>query len=270
MKELKVNITTTITVPIGATTLSITHEWGDIIATNVAVSGTYAFTPTSIGVHKFVWSTGQTDFYEIVLPMATSVDFFTDYPDLETTGGDAFVATERRVRKVIEKFTGQKFGPYVGKSQEIQGDGGDTLALPVRCTALTSVQTVFGDTLTDVVELGGDSDWYVRYKATLHAPYRDIKRDIYWRGHDFFKKNMFYVVTGNWGWEYVPNDVVEASKLLLADGFGDLNDLRKHGINRAQLGDFEYYLNADQWGTTGNTEADLLLSPYVILNLGLA
>ena len=200
--------------------------------------------------------------------MVTSSAFFTDNPDVESLE-DKFPQYERRVRAIIETFTGQKFGPYVNKTIRLQGDDGETLELPVRVRTLVSLTDTYAADLTDYVEVAPGTGFFLQRKHTFRY-YYDIKTDVgSERTQDFFTRRLDFNVAGDFGWPYVPPDVSEAASILLYDEFTDANDLRQHGFNEAQLGDFSYKLNADQWGTTGNTQADLILSPYVQMNLGL-
>lgn len=271
MKEIVVNKTKSFTVPAGATSVTITHEWGEVeaTATGLTPGDAYLFTPNSLGVYKVAWNTG-TDFYESALPLVSSSDFFAEHEDLELED-ERFVATERAVRKLIETITGQKFGPYSGKTLRLQGDGGDTLEIPVRIRSVDLVTDQWEDDLTDVIEIAAGEPFFLQYKDRFRAPfYQDYKRDlsVERRKQDFFTDKLDFSITGDFGWEWVPSEVVEAAKLLIVDTLNGSNDLRERGINEAQLGDFSYKLNADQWGTTGNTRADVLLSNYVIMRFG--
>lgn len=275
MNEIVVNKTKILTVPDTATKIKIIHEWGDTVIPATTVTDTYNFIPDSIGVHKVIWSdnsaTIRTDYYSVALPVISDGEFFDDYPQLEATKSDLFTSTERRVRSVIQNYTSQMFGPFISKTLDLTGDGGDSLELPYRITNLSGVTDSFGSDYLDLVEIapsGGASEWFLQYKHSFYR-YRDIKRDISTEPGDFFSCGMTFSITGDFGWEYVPTEVTDAAKLLIADEFTGATDLRQHGVFEAQLGDFSYKLNADQWGTTGNTQADNLLSSYVIMRIGM-
>lgn len=276
MQEYSVDVQTTYTVPATATKLTVTHEWGDIVVTNDTVvgGGTYNFTPNSIGVYKFAWKIGttplSTQHFSIVKPLVSSAEFLAEYPQWSSRSAE-FTALEKRIRVVIENYTGQRFGPYVNKSRSVPGDGGDTLELPVRLTALTSVIDNYGDDRTNEVEVAAGSNDYLEYQTSLrHIPGHDIKRDITLDRRDYFSHRYDFTIVGNWGWEFIPTDVTEAAKLLIHDEYSGQLDLRKHGITEAELGDYRYRLSSDFAGTTGNMQADLLLSQFILINLGLA
>lgn len=282
MKEIRVNSPKLLTVPTGATNLVVVHEWGDIVETSAVTEGeTYSFTPDSIGVHEFTWlnSLGQTvqmEHHSSYLPLVEASDFFADHELLEEYTDD-FKKIERIVRLLIQNYTGQLFGPYVNKSLEIQGDGGDFLYLPVRIMALTSVLNGYGDDSSELLEISpNESTILQRVSRFNRAAYgssdlHDVKRDISWDRYEAFSPRHTYSITGDWGWRYVPMEVSEASKLLISEILGDddILELKRKGVFEAQLGDFKLRLNADMWGTTGNVAADNLLSPYVLLGIGI-
>lgn len=275
MKEYRINVEQTFDVPAGATNLTITHEWGSVLVDNVAVSGTYDFTADSIGVHKFAWidaTIPQTDFYSFITKVISPSEFFIDNEDLEDFDED-FDEVERLIRHIIQNYTGQRFGPYVDKSMELNGDGGDSIYLPVRLTSLSGVVNNFGDDITDLCEISPNDPTFIQRSPRFTGGHiYEVKRDIMWNSFELFNERNAFTITGNWGWEYVPSEVVEAAKLLIIQGIDgdDIQDMRSRGVFRTELGDFKLFLNQDQWGSTGNNRADTLLSAYVQFGIGLA
>jgi hypothetical protein len=274
MKEIEVNKTRNLVVPEDATAVQIVHEWGDVVATTTGLTegNNYSFTPDSIGAHSVIWKAGatviKTDYYNVYMPLITATEFFASYPDHELDD-EKFPMYERRARAIIETFTGQKFGPYENKTIRIQGEDGHTLEIPYRVRNLSSLSDVYGADFTDYVEVAPGTNYFLQ-RRHAYRHYADIKADISVENNtNFFTHRLDFVITGDFGWPYVPADVSEAAAILIDDEFTNAGDLRKHGFNEAQLGDFSYKLNADQWGTTGNTQVDLMLAPYVQINLGL-
>ena len=274
MKEVKVNKKKSFLIPEDATSVQISHEWGDVVAmaTGLVPGEFFEFTPDSIGAHHFIWKDGssvvKTEYYNIYMPIITASEFFSAYPEHEAED-DKFPNYERRVRSIVEMYTGQKFGPYINKTIRLQGEGGNTLELPVVVRALYSVSDTYDSDFTDYVEIAPGTSYFLQNRHAYRY-YNDIKSDIsVEHNHDFFTHRLDFAITGDFGWPYVPADVSEAAGILLGDEYTNAGDLRKHGFNEAQLGDFSYKLNADQWGTTGNTQVDLMLAPYVQINLGL-
>ena len=283
MKEVQVGKTKILVVPAGVNRVSVTHEWGDVVVSNATVvaAAQYSLTSNSIGVHKVSWNfydSGNNtttlvsnEFYSFYVPVISSSEFFELNEELEDFDDD-FPKLEAMVRTTIQNYTGQKFGPYVSKTLEIQGDGGDSLELPVQVLALTSIDSNYGDSLLDLVEVSpNDRTFLQRHSRFRGASYYDIKRDIGYQHGNIFNSNNIFTIVGTFGWEYVPTEVSQAANILIADliGSDDIAEMRQKGVFETHLGDFSLRLNADQWGTTGNTYADNLLSTYVKMGIGL-
>ena len=274
MKEIQVSKATILIAPDNAASIKVYHEWqNELVASYTLGVGetSYSFTPDSIGVYKAVWSDSgaseiQKDFYASYVPVVSSSEFFANYEDLEDFD-DLYVSAERTVRYIIENYTGQRFGPYVDKSLVVQGDGGDSLVLPLRIMALTSVVDSWGEDVTDFMMIGPNHDEIIQYQPEFRPGGWDFdtKRDIFSYGSEIFSHRKDFTITGDFGWEYVPPEVTQAAMLLVQDALGgtEVAELRKQGVIEAQLGDFRVKLNADQWGTTGNVQADSLLGRFI-------
>lgn len=262
MTEIEVGEEVTLTAPAGATSVDIFHEWeSETPEGNYSVTaGVATFTPSSIGVHKFVWDTGKIEHRVAVVRLVA--------PDAGLTGAEleAFIANERLARFIIEGYTGQKFGPYHEKELTLQGDDGDSLVLPLRLTSFTSIIDNDGIDITEQLQVSHSNDEIIQGKPGYRGGAYDFdtKRDISAWSYDIFSHRKDFSITGNWGWEYVPPEVSQAAELLIASfSGGEVAEMRASGIYEAQLGDFSLKLNADQWGTTGNVQADQLLSRYI-------
>lgn len=284
MEEVYVGVEKTYEVPAGAETLTVTHEWGDVVVNNEAVAVDFAYTTDSIGTYKFVWKDGDgnvvsTAFYSSVVQLISSEDFFTQYPEHEGAFQSSFSMLERIVRNRIQNYTGQRFGPYVNKSLELQGDGGDSLQLPVRVTALSSVLNNYGHDITEMVEICPNDDSIIQRAPRFRGPYYyDNENYVYgrareklWEWHELFDDRYSFTIVGNFGYEYVPTEVSDSAMLLLVDQMtgDDIAEMRQKGVLEVELGDFRVKMNADQWGTTGNATADNLLANYVNFGIGL-
>lgn len=272
MEEVKVGIEIELNPPMPSDALVIVHEWG----TQTVQTGAdyYKWTPTSIGVHKLFWKQG-TDivstpvFKEAYVPIIDYDEFTEAVPSLSLTE-DEFKLVEKDVRHKIENYCGQKFGPYVGQTIEVQGDGGDSLMLPAPALALTSVTDSFGTELTDYVQIAVGFNTAISTRPTYAASWIDTKQDISFSMRELFRETQSFVLEGDFGWEYVPSDVSLAAKYLINDVFTDeITGQIKKGVVETQLGDFKLKMNADRWGSTGNAEADNLLSEFVVFGIGL-
>lgn len=273
MEEVKLGIEVELNPPMPSDALVIVHEWG----TTTVQTGVdyYKWVPTSIGVHKLFFKSG-TDivsspiFKEAYVPIIDYDEFITNTPALNTLDESSFDLCEKEVRRIIQNYCGQKFGPYVGQTIEVQGDGGDSLVLPAPALALTSVTDSFGTELTHYVDISAGFNTSLSTKPTYTSHWTDTKADVSFRMRDMFRETQVYVIEGDFGWEYVPSDVSVAANVLIKDVFtNDLTGQIQMGVVETQLGDFKLKLNADKWGTTGNAKADNLLAGYVNFGIGL-
>jgi hypothetical protein len=276
MEEIKVGEEIELTAPItspAVDSLVIVHEWG---TTRVQTGANLnKWTPDSIGVHKLFFKAG-TDvvsspvFKEAYVPIINYDEFITDTPALSALSEDDFNLCEKEIRRIVQNYCGQKFGPYVGQTIEVQGDGGDSLVLPAPALALTSVQDSFGTELTHYVDISAGFNTSISTKPTYTSHWVDTKADVSFRMRDMFRETQVYVIEGDFGWEYVPSDVSAAARMLIADVFtNELTGQIQMGVVETQLGDFKLKLNADRWGSTGNGKADNMLAGYVNFGIGL-
>lgn len=266
MLEVKVNEQISFDPPLGSSDgIRVTHEWGK----TVDIVG-YDWTPDSIGVHKIVFMyQGEVVtapiFRAVYLPLITYEEFNDN-----TIDESLFDEFESLIRHTVQNYCGQKFGPYVGQTIEIQGDGGDALELPAPALALTSVEDSFGTDLTQFVDIAPGANGFLLRKAIYGVTnFFDAKADITFRMSDLFKETQSYVVTGDFGWEYVPQEVQLAANILIKDVMSEASEMIQQGIVEQHLGDFKIKYNADRWGSTGNGRADNLLAGYVNFGIGL-
>jgi hypothetical protein len=278
VQELQVGVESAIAVPTGATVLNIIHEWGDVVLEDEVVSspGDYDFTPDSVGVHRFIWSNGattiSTQFFGVFMQVISLDDFTAAFAGFDTITEDEFAIMERTARHTIQNYTGRIFGPYVAKTLRIEGDGGDSMYLPERVTDIAAVTDEYGTDVTTQVEIAPQTDNIIQKASTFRGGYEyEVKRDVFWHRYQLFREGKTFNILGNFGYEYIPVEVGLAAGLLLRDAIGedDVSALRARGVFEAQMGDFSLRLNADQWGTTGNIQADNMLSPYVNMGIGL-
>lgn len=273
MKAIKVGVEETLDVPGDADTLLLTHEWGGVEEISTP-SSTYSWTPTSIGVIRLEWYEAEdlvsTEFIECYVPILDEQQFIAE--SNLPMDSNMFTSVERTARLLIQNFTNQKFGPLTGQSMVIQGDGGNSISLPTRITKITSVIDSYGSDITEFCEIYPNEPTIIQRRAPFTSSFdTDTKRDVVWHSYELFKTRVSYAITGNWGWAYVPSEIAEAASIMITDAItgSDASELRSQGVIEAQIGDFKMRLNADQWGTTGNTRADTMLSGYVNFGIGL-
>jgi hypothetical protein len=71
-------------------------------------------------------------------------------------------------------------------------------------------------------------------------------------------------VTGDFGWRFVPDNIKQASSLLIADMMNNDSEYRNHGIVRVEMDAIRLYMKDSFYESTGNIEADVLLMDYTL------
>jgi hypothetical protein len=221
---------------------------------------------STLGRYQVTWTytvsgvtNTRTTFYEVVVAHVTASEIRSEVPELANKTDDEIYRKERLARQIIETYCNQRFTFELGKTYKVLGTGRNTLLLPNRIFTLTSVKAG-ADTVEDItayVEI--HDDYHLRW---AQAPWGvDLAREFF--DTYLFKKNEVYRVTGDWGWQYVPEEVKLATIYLIKDYFTDDYVLRQHGIISANIGDESYRFADELWPSTGNVDVDALLSNYV-------
>jgi hypothetical protein len=210
----------------------------------------------------------------IVRPVITYQQLFTRYPDLPLTQPE-FRLLEGVVRKVIETYCNQTFTKEVDDSYTILGGDSNSLPLPKRLINLTAVSLLDdvidsnGDPisydLTDYVTWDADKPWSIRRRRGFGST---IGSDVTTRRR-FFKYPGVYRVRGDWGWENVPQPVVDAAGILIVEYMQPDAKYRDKYITVIRAGDWRMEFEETGMATTGSANADAMLSPFRNLNPGI-
>lgn len=201
---------------------------------------------------------------------------------------------ERRIRGIVNSFTGQEFGRVDG-TKKVTGAGDVQLRLPDRLSSLTRIEGVNtlvnyqrdasgnlvwayspdypGDDSRRVLvpidngplyDIRGDG-FYLGLAAPLPQTYsytnpiRDP--DSMWQGGGF-RENSPYYVTGIWGYESVPSDVKEATLILIEDALCPDSEYRDRYVDNYKAADWRVEYSDRAFRGTGSVMADQLLEPY--------
>jgi hypothetical protein len=226
--------------------------------------------------YKVIWVYGiagdsvyeQTETIALVRPYARYEEIVSDHPQIaEQYTFDEIRNMERRVRMIIDTFCGQSFNYEPDKTITVAGTVGNSLALNHRIIRLTGMWANFGE-ITSFVSVSPGGTWMLRYNGPSgYVPYRDIKRDI---GpgmglefmNQFFRGDTIYTVTGDFGWEEVPPMVNQAARLLVWDYFQPESEWRRKNMDNLRAADWRFEVATAPITTTGNIDADLMLSNY--------
>ncbi|QQO39718.1 head-to-tail adaptor [Streptomyces phage Belfort] len=211
----------------------------------------------------------------------TSVNVVTPYVTIEeiraatemsvTDVSDAeLIRLERRIRGVIDNYTGQSFGRYVGTKQVI-GSGDNELKLSNRLVSIdniTGANIMYdseGVSAAGFYSVRGDG-WYVGVSNPVpdgDYVFQNVIRDpdSMWN-YGGFKDNMVYAVTGTWGWDDVPAEVKEAALSLCEDELCPQSEYRDRYLKSISGDGWRYEYVPNAYYGTGSVIADQLLAPF--------
>jgi hypothetical protein len=301
MDDVKINTskTLTLTLPSDPTgnvvSVSLYHEFGSLVSgpTNATRSSAGVYTITygqqasgvyilnSAGKHRadFTYTVSGTSYtqsqYINVYTQYTDIDtFFTDHPDLETDYYDKFEKMERRVRNIINTFCGQSFDYYPTKYIQIYGSNKNVLHLPIPINTLTKVtvnigyedETVIHDSTDSTINNiekskephNFNSSYYIQFRRSFLDSVQSIITSSKFDAGDSYK------IEGDFGWRYVPDNIVQAADLLLEDMMNGDSDYRRHGISTIDMDILKYNTKDTFYESTGNIDADVLLMDYTL------
>jgi len=293
MDDVKINTSKTISLALGAdpdsSTVNATlyHEFADSSVVQVSTactrtsagnySITYGESPASSVFDYNISSTeyNSENYFSVYTPYITAITFFTNHSDLQTTFGAKFDDYEKKARRIINTYCGQNFDYYGSKSFVIDGYDTRFLRLPHPIDTLTTVVADFGDSDAETIHNSSEStlnnlekyhamgnfgsSYAIRFKNKVSDTRKSYIARTY---HNKFNSKSDYKVTGNYGWRYVPNNVRDAAELLILDLMNDDSEFRRHRIHSIDMDTTRYRFDRDFYGTTGNTDADVLLMDY--------
>jgi len=199
-----------------------------------------------------------TECYKIVKPYASWNLFVDKFAQYNKAYAD-YVEAERVVRYVINSYCGQSFETFEAAIR-VEGNGLDGLILPHPLLSETNVQWSDGYNViytdTDIPwEISGNG-WILRKQSTYDS------FDPVCEPHDKFKRNVIYTVTGVWGYECIPNPVVESARLLIEDYICPDQNYRNKYLDNIRSGDWRLEFNDWAFVGTGNATVDRLLKEY--------
>ncbi len=263
----------------------------DGVAYNDPILGKYTYDMgadvTSLNrVLKVVWSytintksTYQEDFYDVYTPYASVSDIIEYYnfgtrpSDINYKSDQEIQSAEFIARMQIENYTYQKFGRYWG-SQEIFGNGSDALELTER---MLEVQKMYENgilaidyTQDPVLNTFG---WNIELTPTNKA-IRILKQDYmnslsYDSSFDpvvaytgSFRAGTRYMVYGEKGWSYVPQDIRRCTVILAGDYLSQDAQWRQKYLKKIDLSEISFELSAGAFNGTGNAIVDSILDSY--------
>ena len=296
--KIETSKTLTLTLPSDPTSnvvsVSLYHEFGSLVSgpTNATRSSAGVYTITygqaASGIYilnaagryrtDFTYTIGgvsytQSQYFNVYTPYIDV--FFEDHPELETDWYDKFEKMEKKVRNIINTYCGQSFEYYPNKQLEVMGSGKNSLHLPNPITTLRKVtsdpgtndETILHDitdaTLNHIEKIKEPHSFGSSYYLQFRKSVLDSVNVLLLLNR--FDRQSVYRVEGDFGWQFVPNNIEQAADLLLVDMMNDDSEFRRHGIQRVEMDTIRYEINTTNFfETTGNIDADVLLMDYTL------
>lgn len=301
MEDIKINTNKTLTLtlpgdPTGnSVSASLYHEFGSLvsgptaatrsntgvytISYNQAASGIYPLNSGGRYRAEFTYAVSgttykQSQYLNVYTPYITADEFFEDHPELEDDFFDKFDKMEKKVRNIINTFCGQTFDYYPNKYMILGGSGRKTLHLPLPIVNLTKVTSNVGDDDEEILHDATDSSldnieksrephnfqssYWIQYKRS----YLDSVQTLI--THAVFDEDDDFKIEGDFGWQFVPNNVNQAADLILVDMMTDDSEFRRHGVTNVDMDTISYSMKSSFYESTGNIDADVLLMDYTL------
>lgn len=215
------------------------------------------------------------EYASLIRPFATA-SRIKSLATIENSITDATLEkNERKARYFLQSHIGIDFTKEYN-SMVVYGNNSDILSLP---TPLIQLDKIYEDDILiyDMVSSASVNELDFNLEASLSRTRIKIinTEDEFERAvQEFpevhvlpydgvFKKDCQYKITGVWGYQYVPNEIEQATALLVEDYL--CNDFNIRNKNISKLSNDSYDLTyASNAGTgTGNLLVDKLISPWL-------
>lgn len=227
-----------------------------------------------------VWSDGagfsREQTVDVVTPLVSLSRLRTLFEGESKTDAE-LRELEQAVRVFIQTYTGQSYGFFTGVRTFV-GTGQNKVLLPQRLNKLTAFAGVYGGNPDptkniDLVSVGSDG-WSLivnqkKYLGIKEAPPEELL-NVYSGGiirvPDWYLKRFdsgqTYTVTGEWGYDAVPDAVQEAAMLLANDYSCNETLYRDRYLESIKIQQDTIIYHPGAFRGTGNARADLLLAKY--------
>lgn len=216
------------------------------------------------------------------MTIMTTTPYFTDVQlrdELELAAANAggpseraLARAERRIRGVVEQYTGQTFSSEAAV-KTVYGGGDSKLRLPERLASLNSVTGPYTLVNADstpngnLYEIRGDG-FFLNVKMDAYGAVDQIytnpirNPDISY-GLRAWTPDAAYTVDGIWGYTEIPESVQEAVLILIEDYLDPDSEYRERYLNTVRAADWNLVYHDNAYRGTGNATADALLQPYI-------
>lgn len=239
---------------------------------------------------QFTIGDGNTQFLvtycDVVTPYVSMAEVVEDlglgaeYTDPNFKSYHDLRMAEKYARKMVEYYTGQKFFLF-DDTFTIMGNDSDTLPLPRKLHAIHTLHQndqLWIDELEEINNLGYviepttsgfgikinqaeilDNDVYIA-NGMVPPSIHDVSPNIFRRGKQ-------YKVYGRFGWEYVPDEVEQATIEIMRLYFSKDRVWKDRYVNKISTTDWDFQYTSDAFTGTGSGYADKLLIDYVVTQM---
>ena len=281
MELLRLNNTTSLSASFSSLTASASYniELDDLLTgtsySASAIANTSGIASFAMPSHYLTYtgslSASVKDSQDNLVNM-TNIDIVRPYSNPNTTATALSIKTseateyERLARYIIDSYTGG-FN-FIRKEKEFIGDGSDQLLIDENIHKLYKLYEN-GELIYDSESNTNESDYKIHKQ--LNAIVLDIpegNRIDYpkiWRDRfldvDFFS-GYEYVVDGDFGWKVIPQDIQDASEMLIQDIANDSLRYVNRYIESFDNDDFKIKFAKNWSSSTGNRVVDRILERY--------
>jgi hypothetical protein len=281
MELLRLNNTTSLSASFSSLTASASYniELDDLLTgisySASAIANTSGIASFAMPSHYLTYtgslSASVKDSQDNLVNM-TNIDIVRPYSNPNTTATALSIKTseateyERLARYIIDSYTGG-FN-FIRKEKEFIGDGSDQLLIDENIHKLYKLYEN-GELIYDSESNTNESEYKIHKQ--LNAIVLDIpegNRIDYpkiWRDRfldvDFFS-GYEYVVDGDFGWKVIPQDIQDASEMLVQDIANDSLRYVNRYIESFDNDDFKIKFAKNWSSSTGNRVVDRILERY--------
>ena len=224
----------------------------------------------------------QTDFYQVALAYCTPgevIDFFgygatpseINYHEISEIEN-----AEKLARTIIDGYTGIQF--YLrNDSQEMFGNGSDAIQLIERMASIDQIYengVLVMDNTQDPKfnKFGADVEitqtgYAVRLINQEMGVMYDNQTDTNILYYGKFRDGLRYKFVGRIGYKYVPEDIKQASMMLIHDLLSNDYAWRNKYLNKVNLSEISFEMSGGAFNGTGNVTVDNILDQYRNINM---
>lgn len=228
----------------------------------------------------------NTTYLDVVTPYvdiqeaAQEIGFGSDANDPNHKTYQELKLAEKYARNIIDGYTGQKFYLYDSSFSTI-GNDSDTLSFPMKINQLHTLYAndqLLIDTINNVNSLGmvientlSGFGIRVNQSATLdndvYIANGMVPPSINDSSPNIFRRTQSYKVYARFGWDYIPNEVRDATVELMKMYFAKDRVWRDRYIKKISTTDWDFEYSSEAFSGTGSSYADKLLSDYVVTQM---